>query len=298
MKRFLITVCLAVMLMLGGAGGALAAHYIDGMEPTPDYVDLNGGFTLRMYNSFYNADNVKDNDGNSIGDMDLSKYMMTLRGYYMTSWDLLGARYGFSLGVPIGYNRLSVGNFSDDNFNFGDMYFEPIILKWSGYSYDIVASAGVYIPTGDFKASEATSVGSGYWGGLVSLGGNYYITDAKDWFISAGVKYEINSEARDTNWQPGDLFHTEYSINKRFDLSEKDRLTVGIGGYTKVQVTDDSGLSPLYKPHGEFVTAIGPILSYNLYDWGTTIGFKGFFEMGAKNQPEGMNFMLTLTQKF
>lgn len=298
MKRFLITICLAVMLMLGGAGGALAAHYIDGMEPTPDYSDLKGGFTLRMYNSFYTADSYKDNNGNSIGDFDLNKYMMTLRGYYMTNWDLLGARYGFSIGVPIGYNRLTVGRFENDNFNFGDMYVEPIILKWSGTNYDIVASGGVYIPTGDYKDTQATSVGYGYWGGLVSLGANYYITEMKDWFLSATVRYEINSEARNTDWQPGDVFHAEYSVNKQFDLSETDRIVLGIGGYTKVQTGEDSGFSPFVTSNKEFVTAVGPMMLYELGNWGTTIGLKGFFELGAENQSEGMNFMLTLTQKF
>ena len=299
MKRFLICIYLAVLLIFGSIGGAFAAHYIDGMEPTSDMVDLQKGFTVRMYNSFYTADTYKDNDGNSIGNVDVNKYLMTLRGYYMTNWELLGAKYGFSMGVPIGYNRLTIGFMPEnDNFNFGDIYFEPIIFKWSGSRYDIVASGGVYIPTGDYKANDPTSVGYGYWGGLISVGGNYYFDDMQTIFATGTVRYEINSESRDTNWQPGDIFHTEYALIKRFELGETDRLNIGIGGYTKVQVSNDSGVSPLFNPNKAFVTAVGPSISYDVAPWGLSIGLKGYWEFFAKNQPEGMNFMLTIAQKF
>jgi hypothetical protein len=302
MKRLLIAAMFVFMVMFG-AGIASAAHYIDGMESTSDTAALDSGFTVRLYNVWAESDTFRNNNGDSVGDFNQKQFTTTARLYYMTDLELLGAKYGLSIGVPFGYNKITVPGFESSNTNLGDMYFEPIILKWNKSNFDAFVSLGFFAPTGEFNVNDPASVGKNYWGGLASVGGTYYFDAAKEWSFGTTVRYEMNSEMVDQPYRPGDVFHVEYQLTKMFpmvgmDMKCKDKLYVGVNGYTKVQVTDNKLDDIAIKDTKEFVTAVGPGIGYHIDQWGMDVGVKSYFEFAAKNQPEGYNVMFALSKNF
>lgn len=296
MKRYLALMMLLFMIMMGSMT-ANAQHYISGMEGT-DTAVLKDGFTVRSYNVFYTADEFKDNDGNSVGDIDLNQFASFLRAYYMTDLEFLGAKYGLGLGLPVGYVDLKVNGMSDDNFNLGDLLIEPVILKWNYDKFDAFASVGVFAPTGQFENDEPLNIGGGHWTIMPSVGGIFYFDDAKTWSMGATARYEFNTEVEDTDFRHGDVFTTEYGLTKAFPICGKDALTVGVNGYTRVQTTDSDINDVDIKDAREFVTAIGPAIGYHVDALNLDIGAKAFFELAAENQTEGAKYMLNVSYSF
>ena len=297
MKRFLALMMLLFMIMFG-AMSANAQHYNAGTEVT-DTATIGSGFTLRSYNTFYTADKFMNDDGDNIApsNFETNQFTSFLRAYYMTDLGFLGAKYGFGLGLPVGYTDLKIGTFSDDNFNIGDVLLEPVILQWNYDKFGAFASVGVFAPTGDFEANDPVSIGGGHWTIMPSVGGIFYIDDAKTWSLGATARYEFNTEVEDTDFRHGDVFTTEYGVTKAFPICD-DKFSVGVQGYTRYQTTDSDINDVDIKDSREFVTAVGPAIGYHFDALNLDIGAKAFFELAAENQTEGAKYMLNVSYKF
>lgn len=299
MKKFLSTIVIIFMLLFT-ALGANAGQYVSGLEGA-DTADLNDGFTLRMYNSLYTSDKIMDSNGDEIPflNYDLYRYSTMLRAYYMTNLTFLGAKYGVSLGIPFGYTDVKINGFKSDNFGFGDMYIEPVILKWTQPRYDAFVTLGVFAPTGSFDIKDDVNIGNGYWTGMASLGGRVYLDEARSWSIFGVARYQMSTEQEDTHFQSGDYFTGEYGIMKSIPVCVKDKFTIGAVGYTSIQTTDNKYdyVSDI-NGYKSFTTAVGPAIGYHFDSIGLDVGAKAYFEVATENKEKGMDFILSVSKKF
>ncbi|WP_051306845.1 SphA family protein [Desulfomicrobium escambiense] len=298
MKKLLFAAMTAALLMTGSTALAGSGHYVSGAEGIKGATLPPQGVYWRMYNLFYTADDLRDKHGDEIdADFDVNVYALVNRLVYSSGIEILGANVVADICVPLVYTDISMKaggmTFFDDNeFGLGDILIEPAILAWHGPRYDAALGVGVYLPTGDFDADEPASPGKGFWTGMLTAGATLYFDEARTWSASILSRYEIHSEQEDTDVTYGNDFHFEWGLGK----TVAKIWDVGLAGYCRWQVTDDSG--PGTSDDREEAYAVGPEVSVFVPDWGLGVSLRSLWEFENKVNSQGNVTTLMIMKAF
>jgi hypothetical protein len=269
-----------------------------GMMPPP-------GLHITNFLGYYHADRVLDSSGDdriNISNYDIRVISETLRFRYI--WPgvtFLGAnietrfgynivtdvRFGFDLRTPRGVIRRY-----DDTRNTGDSHF-ALALGWHGKRFHQMIGTLVFIPTGDFSATQLANTGRGYW----SLGPSYWFT----WFpieqleVSGALLYTFNFENPDTRFHSGSELSLDYNIG----YSVTRDLQIGASGAIYKQIQDDELHDQRFGDgnRGQ-VFSVGPMLHWHRHNarWGVV--FKWQHEVAVRNRPKGERFFLQAAVQF
>jgi hypothetical protein len=294
------TLALAVVVLnLAIAHGQQeTSHYPPGAEGLKGSTLPPPGVYLKWYNISYTANTLRDSQGNAapVG-LDLDVFATVPRLIWMTEHKIFGAHYGMDIAVPFINVDLKVAaaGIDQSKFGLGDILFEPVVLGWHLDRCDIVAAAGVWAPTGDFSSAEAAHVGKGFWTGMFTLGLTHYFDAEKTWHLSVLSRYETNTRKHDIDLRPGDDFHIEWGLGKTVCKG----LDIGVTAYTHWQVTDDSGSAVTYDAsvHDRFYS-VGPEVLYHSEEAKMFLSLRYQIEFGARDRPEGHNFVFSLIKVF
>lgn len=299
MKKLLFAAVTAALLMTGSTALAGSGHYVNGAEGIKGATLPPQGVYWRMYNLFYTADDLRDKHGDEIDqvDFDVNVYALVNRLVYSSDIEILGANVVADICVPLVYTDISMKAggmtlFDDNEFGLGDILIEPAILAWHGPRYDAALGVGVYLPTGDFEADEPASPGKGFWTGMFTAGATLYFDEARTWSASILSRYEIHSEQEDTDVTYGNDFHFEWGLGK----TVAKIWDVGLAGYCRWQVTDDSG--PGTSDDREEAYAIGPEVSVFVPDWGLGVSLRSLWEFENKVNSQGNVTTLMIMKAF
>lgn len=298
MKKLLFAAMTAALLMTGSMALAGSGHYVSGAEGIKGATLPPQGVYWRMYNLFYTADDLRDKHGDEIdADFDVNVYALVNRLVYSSGLEILGANVVADICVPLVYTDISMkaggmSLFDDNEFGLGDILIEPVILAWHGPRYDAALGVGVYLPTGDFDADEPASPGKGFWTGMFTAGATLYFDEARTWSASVLSRYEIHSEQDDTDVTYGDDFHFEWGLGK----TVAKIWDVGLAGYCRWQVTDDSG--PGTTDDREEAYAVGPEVSVFVPDWGLGVSLRSLWEFENKVNSQGNVTTLMIMKAF
>ncbi len=293
----LMFVLLAVTLMPGILFAGSNNHYVNGVEGIKGATVPPPGVYYRMYNVFYDADDLMDKDGNELNvDFDVTVFAVANRFIWVTDKKVLGADFFMDAILPLVNTDISINalGLDDREFGLGDIYLEPMGLAWHGTRYDAAVSLAVYLPTGSYDKNEAASPGKGYWTTMATLGGTLYLDSAKTWSASLLGRYEIHSDREDDDFTPGDDFHFEWGVGKSFAKVWE----AGLAGYCQWQVTDDSGDDALARDDHDRVYAAGPEVSVFVPRFKMFLSLRSLWEFDAKDRSEGSTTALTLTKIF
>jgi len=273
---------------------AETGHYVNGAEGLKAATVPTEGFYYRSYNIFYNANRLTNKDGDELPvNFDVSVYAMANRFIWMTKHKFLGADVGMDIVVPLVRTHIKIGaaGIDEDEFNVGDINIEPLILSWHKKRYDAVVAASFYAPTGNYSAKDPASPGKGFWTGMLTFGGTYYLNPSKTWSASILSRYEFHGEQDETDMTAGDDFHFEWGIGKSIGTWE-----VGAVGYQQWQVTEDSGKGATDVK--DRVSAAGLEVNKFIPSIKTVVSLRALKEFGAKDRSEGSTVTLTLTKIF
>lgn len=298
MRKFLFAAMTAAIVMMGSAALAGSGHYVSGAEGIKGATLPPQGVYWRMYNLFYTADDLRDKHGDEIdADFDVNVYALVNRLVYSSGIEILGANVVADICVPLVYTDISMKAggmtlFDDNEFGLGDILIEPAILAWHGPRYDAALGVGVYLPTGDFDADEPASPGKGFWTGMFTAGATLYFDEARTWSASILSRYEIHSEQDDTDVTYGNDFHFEWGLGK----TVAKIWDVGLAGYCRWQVTDDSG--PGASDDREEAYAVGPEVSVFVPEWGLGVSLRSLWEFENKVNSQGNVTTLMIMKAF
>ena len=280
----------------GMASAGETGHYVNGVEGIKASTLPPPGFYYRMYNVYYDADEIMDEDGDALDvGLDVHVYALVNRFVWISDIKMLGADFGADVIIPLVYTDLEIKAFDvdDDEFGLGDIAIEPFVLSWHGARYDASFGLAVYVPTGE--TAEPASPGKDFWTGLVTLGGTYYFDVEKTWSASILSRYEIHSEKDETDVRPGNDFHFEWGIGKTLAKI----WDVGLAGYCQWQMTDDSGSDVEWdKGVHDRVFAVGPEVTVFIPPARSFLSLRSLWEFEAKDRTEGQVIALTLTKAF
>ncbi|MGH8470315.1 MAG: SphA family protein [Gammaproteobacteria bacterium] len=222
-----------------------------------------------QYHYLYSTDTLKDRNGNEVGslartgplgtttvtvDPDIDVFALVPTFAWVSSWQVLGARYGAYIAPSFADNSAQVnlslarsGRFrdtgssttldSDTGFGIGDLFVQPLWLGWSGKHYDVAAGYGFYAPTGE------EGIGLEFWTNQFQLAGAWYPFENRGTAVTLAGTYEIQSEMDDQDLTPGDRVSLNWGVSQYLPLT-KDQTwlaELGASGYSQWQVEEDSG---------------------------------------------------------
>lgn len=219
---------------------------------------------------------------------------------WVTTRKFLGANIGGQVAVPIIKNRIEA--FSIDaatDLGLSDVYVQPINLGWHFKRADVIASYGVFMPTGDYKAGNADNTGLGMFSHELALGSTVYLTENKMWHAAALFQYEMHARKPGIDVKVGDLVSIEGGVGKTFVkmIPEKGPLVtnIGVAAYAQFKATADSGLgiNPLLLGRKDRVFGVGPEFNVYIPHIKSSIGVRYIPEFGARNSTQGQTLVIT-----
>lgn len=293
MKR-IMSVVLSLVVVFGVSCLAYSqGQYTPGIEgmAVGSYLPNNDGFTIRVDNAFYYADNVK---GSVVKDFDQLSYTAFVRGFYGVSTSVLGATWVPNISIPVIYDNFDIGNVNVEDYDFGNVYVEPIAFIWEFEKFDVVASAGFFAPTTD--EDNFATFGNDYWTGLIRGGGTYYFGDIAPWSVSGLLSYEFNTDSDKYDIEIGNTLTLEGGISKVIT----DDIKLGVAGYAQWQLNDNEGVDRTFLQFANDaeVYAVGPQIDYNIKSWDVTVSAKSLFEFGAKERSNGNLTVFSISKSF
>ncbi len=295
--KFGVLLIALLSLCSTAAWAGFGNHYTNGAEGIRAASLPPPGFYFRLYNVFYTSDDLKNPNGDTLGNLDLDVFAVVPRLIWISNIKILGADYFADVIVPLVSTDISLrmGNvkvFSDDKFGLGDIVVEPFGLSWHGDRYDAAFAAGVYLPVGQYDQNEPASPGLNYWTGMFTAGGTLYFDQEKTWSASILARYEFHSENDDTKMTNGNDLHFEWGIGKKLAQFWE----VGLAGYCQWQVTEDSGTGATDSK--DQVYGVGPEINYFIAPLKTNVTLRYIKEFEAEDRSEGDLAALVLTHIF
>jgi hypothetical protein len=300
-----------IVLALGHAGDAAAqlkGHYIPGFmglqsgsQPPPSI-----SYVMPLY--FYTTDDIKNDDGNSIGTPPRVNVGFVGAGVaWVTNWKLLGGNVGGSV-IPIAFIQSRLEGASLDvpgQAGFTDITVQPLQLGWHTQQADYVASYSLFLPTGKWELGGSDNAGLGMWSHDFQAGSTLYFDAEHEWNASVLGTYELHSHKNDTDIKVGDILTFEGGVGRTFYKIEMmgetpvpKRITnLGLVYYAQFKVTDDTGpgaVTPLLAGKRDRVYGVGLEGNVILPANGLVLGLRVEPEFGARNRTQGWTFLLSV----
>lgn len=255
--RAIVLAAIGLLAMLPSAQ-ASTPHYVNGSLGLGAATLPPEGFYYSMLNTNYYASQIRDQNGDKVwkgaegssADFKLEVFIQAHSFVWASKYKILGARWLADIAVPLLYMDIKADvaiplpfqpgirrSVESHSFGLTDFYVEPLSLIWEKDRFSITLTSGVFVPVGKYDQNNPTSVGKGFWTFKQGLGGTVYFDEKKEWSASILAGYEIHSKQRQTHTKPGDHFHFEWGVGKRFAKYWQ----AGVVGYDSWQVTKDQG---------------------------------------------------------
>lgn len=283
-------------LIASGLSAQETGHYPAGAEGIKGATVPGPGDYLKWYNFYYQAETLKDGNGNRVPTpFNVNVFATAPRFIHITETEILGANYGWDVLVPLLHTDIEAPGLSLNRSRtaVGDIYVEPLLLGWHGDQYDLGAAIGIWCPTGDYNPNSPANAGKDYWTGMFTLGTTLYLDEAKTWSVSTLGRYETNSSHLQFDRRAGDNFHIEWGIGKTIEKV----WDVGVSGYCYWQVTDDRGAAITYDPTvHDRLFSIGPEVQYFHEPTNMAFQLRYQWDFAARDRLEGQNLVLSVVK--
>ena len=271
--------------------------FLDGAPPS------GPGWYVTQYVQYYTANRLTDNNGHSLGfpredvralvGISQLAYVSTVRlGPGVLGLDLLIAYVPYaSIDDGLGGAVLRAKSGVGDSFIGPFIQFDPIMGK-NGPLFVGRFEATLILPTGQYNPDAAVNPGSNFFSFNPYIAGTLFLT--QDWTVSVRLHYLWNATNDRPNVSLGPNVYTTQAgqavhANFASEVSVTKALKVGINGYWLQQITDTLANGEVVPGRRERVYALGPgaLLTINTENY---LFFNAYYEIGARNRPEGQRF--------
>lgn len=289
----------------GGAG-----HYVPGSLATLiDQPPTQAGWVVEAAYLRYDADVSVDIPiaGLDAVGLDVEVDSFLLGGFY--TFELPAEGLYYSLGGFLPYvwmdaeARVVTARGSprrrDSASGVGDLAIIPGMLAWKRGSWQLNALVPIYAPTGEYDVGRLANPGLNYWSFDPTVGVSFNSeTTGLNAALHVGVMF--NTENTDTNYDSGDLFHAEASVQQLLPVGP-GFASIGAEAFYLEQITGDSGSGARLGDFERRSWGVGPVLGFVL-PHGDNNNFvaelRWLPEIDTKRQLDGDYFWLKLVYQF
>jgi len=335
-----VVLAVLVALVIASASWAHASevgHFSPGVASIRDYVVPPPGFYAILYNYMYMSDQINDKNGDKIEqvtigvpplstnlnvDVDLDMHVTTLGLMWSFKQKILGATCGAYVMFPFANTSIGASlttvtgsgrSFETSQFNFADMFVQPIWLGWKKPNWDIALGYGVYAPTGKYNTEEivipivgeitaeaSDNIGLGFWTNQIQGACSYYPWPDRRMAVAGALTYEIHGKKEDFDLTPGQNLTLNWGVSQYLPLTADNKciLEFGPAGYDSWQITDDSGDAARNVSVHDGVHGVGVQIGTMYMPWRTTLNFRYLYEYAATDRFKGQSVGLNLGVAF
>ncbi len=236
----------------------------------------------------YRADQVVDRNGHRLP-IDVAADAFTNVFGVSVSWDLprLHTTIGATVTVPVARVSLATEDprASLDDFGFGDVYVQPLLLGWRPGKNNVVVGYAFYAPTGQVEPGGLGGVGDGQWTHEFSTGGTFYFDRGHRWKLSLLASYELHQQKTHVDITRGDNVQLQGGVGARLARI----VDIGVAGYALWQVTDDRGsaLPPVLAGARDVDYGLGPELDVTMPALRTKLIVRYTHDVAVRSRPLG-----------
>lgn len=286
-----VMVCSTSVVAMAGGG----QHYPNGVEGCFCGAAPPPGWWVINYFLYYNADEYKDDAGNTVtagpfADFDATVWANVVRVIYSSEIEVLGGTWLAHVLVP--YMNVDYDSLGVDDSGLADIIVDPFIVAWHWGDYHAIAAVEIFVPTGDYTRGNPASVGKNFW----TIEPVFAVTGMYENGLSWSVKLMYDFNTKNDDWlnpttatvgelEPGQEFHLDYAV----DYNVGGGFRVGVAGWYYKQITDDEFDGVEIEGDRGQVFAIGPLVKYDLQPNVSFIA-RYAWELEAENRPEGNAF--------
>jgi len=274
---------------------------LDGGPPGP-------GTYFTEYIQAYGSNHFKDGNGNDIpGSPEVANVLSMNQLVHVYQHKLLGAHIGADVLLPVvaisgsgtfgppAPGNPPVNTVTTNPAVLGDLIVGPFLqwfdTKLLGRPFIHRFELDFVLPTGQYDKKYVINPGSNIWTIEPHYAFTWFLTDK--FSTSWRLMYDFSTENSDTDVQPGQVFHFNYS----FEYQCFKNFWAAAAGYYLVQTTDDEVNGQSASDSKEQVFAVGPAVFW-VVSPNFSMGLKTAWEMATENRPEGNRTTLRMTYKF
>jgi len=257
-------------------------------------------FYFSPFYAHYTTSTIRNRDGDKLNTSgSVSVDVVTPLAWYVTTLKVFGANYSVMAALPLQGNALQaplldslkIGN----KLALGDLYVQPINLGWHLARADVMAGAGVYVPTGKYTAGASDNSGLGMWSYEVFGGATLFFDRHKTWSVAALGFFEMHGKKKDTDLKPGNILTVEGGLGKAFWGGGG---LIGAAYFAQWKLSDDE-LGALPNPFGKARTyGIGPELQLPIpvrQKLVAMVRARYLWDVGSRSAYEGNTFVAMAT---
>jgi len=252
------------------ASEAGSSHYVPGTMAsfidTPTGVPFN---VLNLTNGYFGDASVSRQfpiAGLLTADLSADYVANAFAFQYDAPVEVLHGKYAFTISLPVVDLQVNAGVAGpsggtvarrDSRSGLGDLYFSPIILYWQKGNFKYLGSVGIYAPSGAFDVGRLANIGKNYWT-FSPVAAMQYSNPKNGLEATVFTGFNFNTKNNATNYQSGQEFYLDFTVDKRF----KNGFGVGATGNIFQQITGDSGSGAKLGGFKGRTFGMGPEVSY------------------------------------
>ena len=208
-----------------------------GSQPQP-------GFYSALFYLRYNADTIKDADGNVVrasqGDPgSIAVSAIAPLAWYVSKAKVLGANYGAMVVIPFANASIEApafGTGSTVDTSVSDLLLRPLDLGWHTKRADVTAGFQFYAPTGEYERGGSENIGKGMWVYEPFVGTTVFFDEKRTVSLATTVYWEFHGKKKDTDIKVGQLLTLQGGFAKSF---LGGGLITGAAYYAQWKLTED-----------------------------------------------------------
>jgi hypothetical protein len=256
------------------AAEAGIGHYVPGaLADFGDMAPPSGLALLEWYNHYdgsAGASKQLELGGLVAANLSATSNAEMVGAVYTSPYGILGGKFAAGVIVPyvwvdvtgtITTRRFGTFTRSDSADGIGDTILIPFWLNWTSGDFKWGTQLDMYAPTGAYNTGRLANVGLNYWT-FEPLASFSWISKKIGLEISATAGFDFNTKNDATDYQSGDVFHTDVTIAEHLPLFEYGFIGVGANAFYWKQFTADSGSGARLGSFETEMSGIGPVLSY------------------------------------
>ncbi|MCJ8158087.1 transporter [Sphingomonas sp. LaA6.9] len=280
-----------------GSGGPGAA-----VMPPVEGVFLDN--TIYIYDASAGADRQFVIGGNVVAGLDVTVAAEFLTLLWVPSTDVLGGTLSVGAALPVGAPIVDVnavitgprGNqFQISAHDSALVVADPIAtmaLGWKTGKVSLQTGATLNIPIGRYREDQLANLAFHRWVLDTSFAASW-IDPKAGWDVSGKLGFTFNGRNDFTDYDTGNEFHAEASVEKTFSPV----FSAGLQGFYYKQISGDTGSGARLGPNKGEIAGLGATAATHLMLGRSpaTFRIRAFKEFAAENRPEGASVWVSLT---
>jgi len=246
----------------------------------------------------YEADELRDRRGTLIpvADLQLLGRANAVGLSYTIQLPRRTTSFTMTAAVPLARLRLNIHDrpeASFDRFGLADIYIQPALLGWRLGRVDLVASYGLYLPTGTSPLAGGKGLSAGHVTHQFSAGGSIYANKNRTSFVTALASYDANLRKRGIDITRGDTLNIQGGAGTNL-FNRVVEAGLAFNSLWQVRADRGADLPVVLRGARDRVYGFGPDGAVMIKAIQSQLRIRYEWDMGVRSRPKGNVFVVGL----